>query len=343
MQCTTIGVDVAKNIFQVHGVGSDGGPVVRRKLRRTEVLSFFEGMAPCLVGLEACASAHHWGREIEKLGHQVRLMPPQYVRPYVKRNKNDATDAEAICEAVTRPTMRFVPIKSVEQQAVLMLHRSRDLLIRQRTALVNALRGHFAELGIVVGQGIRNVAKLVEEVAAASLERVPAIARAVLEVLVNQLSALQQQIRVLEAELLAWHRASRASQRLATIPGVGPITATAIVATVTSATQFRSAREFSAWIGLVPRQHSSGGKQRLGGISKRGDAYLRRLLIHGARTALRWRQGRAVDGSGWVRSLLDRRPPNIAAVAIANKTARIAWAMLVRDEPYRSPATAQAA
>jgi hypothetical protein len=183
------------------------------------VLSFFEGRPPCLVGLEACASAHHWGREIEKLGHEVRLMPPQYVRPYVKRNKNDATDAEAICEAVTRPTMRFVPIKSIEQQAVLMLHRSRDLLIRQRTALVNALRGHFAELGIVVGQGIQNVAKLVEKVTAASLERVPVIARAVLEVLVNQLSALQQQIRFLEAELLAWHRANAASQRLATIPG----------------------------------------------------------------------------------------------------------------------------
>jgi transposase len=263
MQCTTIGLDVAKNVFQVHGVDSAGGPVIRRKLRRAEVLSLFEGRPPCLVGLEACASAHHWGREIEKLGHEVRLMPPQYVRPYVKRNKNDATDAEAICEAVTRPTMRFVPIKSVEQQAVLMLHRSRDLLIRQRTALVNALRGHFAELGIVVGQGIRNVSKLVEKVTAASLERVPVIARAVLEVLVNQLGALQQQIRVLGAELLAWHRANRVSQRLATIPGVGPITATAIVATVTSATQFRSAREFSAWIGLVPRQHSSGGKQRL--------------------------------------------------------------------------------
>ncbi len=269
--------------------------VVRRRLRRAEVLPFFEGMTPCLVGLEACAGAHHWAREIAKLGHEVRLMPPQYVRPYVKRNKNDAADAEAICEAVTRPTMRFVPVKSIDQQAVLMLHRSRDLLIRQRTALVNALRGHFAELGIVVGQGIRNVAKLVEEVATASLERVPTIARAVLEVLTTQLGALQQQIRALEAELLAWHRANAASQRLATIPGIGPITATAIVATITSAAQFRSAREFSAWIGLVPRQHSSGGKERLGGISKRGDAYLRRLLIHGARTALRWRRARAID------------------------------------------------
>jgi transposase len=343
MQCTTIGLDVAKNVFQVHGVGSVGGAVVRRRLRRGEVLPFFEDRTPCLVGLEACASAHHWAREIAKLGHEVRLMPPQYVRPYVKRNKNDATDAEAICEAVTRPTMRFVPIKSIDQQAVLMLHRSRDLLIRQRTALVNALRGHFAELGIVVGQGIWNVAKLVEEVTTASLERVPTIARAVLEVLTSQLGELQQQIRVLEAELLAWHRANAASQRLATIPGVGPITATAIVATITSAAQFRSAREFSAWIGLVPRQHSSGGKDRLGGISKRGDAYLRRLLIHGARTALRWRGGSAAAGSTWIRGLLDRRPPNIAAVAIANKTARIAWAVLVRDEPYRSPATAEAA
>jgi transposase len=242
MQSTTIGFDVAKNIFQVHGVGSAGGPIVRRKLRRAEVLPFFEGMGPCLVGLEACASAHHWAREIAKLGHEVRLMPPQYVRPYVKRNKNDATDAEAICEAVGRPTMRFVPIKSIDQQAVLMLHRSRDLLIRQRTALVNALRGHFAELGIVVGQGIWNIAKLVEEVTTASLERVPAIARAVLEVLPSQLGALQQQIRALEAELLAWHRANAASQQLATIPGVGLITATAIVATITSAAQFRSAR-----------------------------------------------------------------------------------------------------
>lgn len=343
MYVTTIGLDVAKTIFQVHGVDDTGGNTVRRRLRRAEVLPFFEGLAPCLVGLEACAGAHHWAREIRKLGHEVRLMPPQYVRPYVKRNKNDAADAEAICEAVTRPTMRFVPVKSVDQQAVLMLHRSRDLLIRQRTALVNALRGHFAELGIVVGQGISNVAKLVEEVTAAGPERVPAIARAVLEVLTAQLGALQQQIRALEAELLAWHRANAASQLLATIPGIGPITATAIVATITEATQFRSAREFSAWIGLVPRQHSSGGKERLGGISKRGDAYLRRLLIHGARTALRWRKAGAIDASGWVRGLLDRRPPNVATVAIANKTARIAWAVLVRGAPYRSSATAQAA
>jgi transposase len=205
-------------------------------------------------------------------------MPPQYVRPYVKRNKNDAADAEAICEAVTRPTMRFVPVKSIEQQAMLMLHRSRDLLIRRRTALVNALRGHFAELGMVVGQGIRNVAKLVGEATEASIEQVPPLARTMLEVLTTQLGALQQQIRVLEAELLAWHRAQATSQRLATIPGIGPITATAIVATITNAAPFRSAREFSAWIGLVPRQHSSGGKERLGGISKRGDAYLPRLL-----------------------------------------------------------------
>lgn len=239
--------------------------------------------------------------------------------------------------------MRFAPVKSIDQQAVLMLHRSRDLLIRQRTALVNALRGHFAELGIVVGQGIRNIAKLVEDAASARIEQVPALARTVLEALTTQLGALQQQIRVLEAELLVWHRTQAVSQRLATIPGIGPITATAIVATITNAAQFRSAQQFSAWIGLVPRQHSSGGKKRLGGISKRGDAYLRRLLIHGARTALRWRTIRAIDGSSWVGRLLDRRPADVATVAIANKKAHIAWAVLVRGEPYYSPATAHAA
>ncbi len=338
MKITTVGIDLAKNIFQVHGADREGTPVLRRKLRRSGMLKFFEALEPCLIGLEACGGAHHWARELIARGHDVRLMPPQYVKPYVKRHKNDVTDAEAICEAVTRPTMRFVPVKTVDQQSVLMLHRSRDLLVRQRTMLTNAMRGHFSELGIVVGQGRRNIGVLVELVRSMPEEHVPAIAREVLETLILQLEALQTRITDLEATLKSWHRSNPASQRLASIPGVGPITATAIVATVGDARQFKSGREFAAWIGLVPRQHSSGGKERLGGITKRGDAYIRRLLIHGARTVLRWRRQRKDTASAWLQGLLERRPVNIVTVAVANKSARIAWALLNRGETYKAPA-----
>lgn len=334
MKVTTIGLDLAKNVFQIHGADAAGRPILQKKLRRSQVVAFFAGFERCLVGMEACASAHYWARELENLGHAVRLIPPQYVRPYVKTNKNDAADAEAICEAVTRPTMRFAPVKSAEQQSVLMLHRARELLVRQRTMLINAIRGHCMELGIVAAKGATNVGKLIELIADPEDSRLPGLARTALAVLGDQLQTIEMRLRGLERELLSWHRANEASRRLETIPGVGPITATAIVATVGDATQFHSARQFAAWIGLVPRQHSSGGKEHLGGISKRGDAYLRRLLIHGARTVLRWRRSRPETRSPWIAGLLERRPPNVVTTAMANKTARVIWAMLTRGEIY---------
>jgi transposase len=340
MQVTTVGFDLAKNIFQAHGVDAKGRVTLRRRLRRGEVLTFFAQLPPCLVGVEACAGAHWWAREIAAFGHVVRLMPAQYVRPYVKRNKNDAADAEAICEAVTRPSMRFVPIKGPDQQSVLMLHRAREMLVRQRTMLVNALRGHIAEFGIVVAQGIRNVAKLLVVLADPDDRRLPPLARDVLGLLVEQLRATEDKLDRLERNLLAWHRANEVSQRLATVPGVGPMTATAIVASVGDPAHFRSARQFAAWLGLVPRQHSSGGKERLGSISKRGDGYLRKLLIHGARTVLRWRRrGVGLGASPWLAGLLDRRPVNVTTVALANKNARILWAMMMRGESFRRPAS----
>ncbi len=269
MEITTIGLDIAKHVFQVHGVDKSGQAVLRRKLQRTDVLRFFEALAPCLVGIEACGTAHHWARQIRDLGHEVRLMPASYVKPYVKRGKTDAADAEAICEALTRPTMRFVPIKTAEQQAVLMLHRTRELLVRQRTMLVNALRGHMAELGVTAPQGIGRVADLVAVLMAEDKVDVPVLARKALGELAAELEAQAKRVEEIEAAILAWHEDNETSRRLATIPGIGPITASAIVATVTDPSQFRSARQFAAWIGLVPKQNSSGGKQRQGGISKR--------------------------------------------------------------------------
>lgn len=342
MKITTVGLDLAKNIFQLHGVDTGGRPILRKKLRRSELLRFFAGLERCVVGMETCSGAHHWARELRALGHEVRLMPPQYVKPYVKTNKNDAADAAGICEAVTRPTMRFVPVKSEDQQSVLMLHRARDLLIRQRTMIVNALRGHFAEFGIVAAQGVWNMGKLVERLVDPDERRIPGVARKVLRVLVEQLTTLGTKLRELEAELLAWHRSNAASRRLETIPGIGPITASAIVATVGDGHQFVSARQFAAWIGLVPRQNSSGGKPRLGRISKRGDAYLRRLLVHGSRAVVRWRRASKATPLPWLTGLLSRRPTNVATVAMANKTARIAWAVLTRNETYRSAPVAVA-
>ena len=283
---TTVGLDLAKLVFQVHGADKDGRPVVRKKLRRGQVLGFFAELPPCLIGLEACASAHYWARELQALGHEVRLIPPQYVKPFVKTNKNDASDAEAICEALIRPTMRFASIKSAEQQSVLMLHRARELLVRQKTMLINALRGHCGEFGIVVAQGASRVAELIEIIEDQEDDRIPALACEALGYLVGQLRMVQAQLRGLEKKLMSWHRANKASRRLETIPGVGVITATALVATIGDASQFRSGRQLAAWLGLVPRQHSSGGKERLGRISKRGDGYLRKLLVHGARTVL---------------------------------------------------------
>ena len=335
-EITTIGLDLAKSVFQVHGTDEDGRPVMRKKLRRGQMLGFFSGLSPCLVGMEACASAHYWARELQALGHEVRLIPPQYVKPFVKTNKNDASDAEAICEALIRPTMRFAPIKSAEQQSVLMLHRARELLVRQRTMLINALRGHCGEFGLVVAQGASRVVELITVIEDPADDRLPEVARAALGHLVEQLRMVQAQINGLEKKLMAWHRASEASQRLETIPGVGVITATALVATIGDASQFHSGRQLAAWLGLVPKQHSSGGKERLGRISKRGDGYLRKLLVHGARTVLLWSRRKKENRSAWQEALLARRPINVVLVAMANKTARVVWAMLSRGETFRA-------
>ncbi len=324
MQVTTIGLDVAKNVFQVHGVDASGAVTLRRRVRRSEMVRLFGRLEPCLVGIEACATSHHWARTLQALGHEVRLMAPHYVKAYVKRNKNDAADAEAICEAVTRPSMRFVPVKSVEQQGTLMLHRSRELLIRQRTMLINALRGHMAEYGIIAAKGPANVAQLVALLGEPADDRLPAPALA-----------------ALRGEIVAWHRSSAASCRLAGAPGIGPVIASAIVATVSDASAFTSGRHFAAWLGVVPKQNASGGRQALGRISKRGDSYLRRLLINGAQSVLRWaKKGKS---SAWLIGLLERRPRSVVAIALANKMARIVWAMLRRGEDYRKEGMASVA
>jgi transposase len=341
MEITTIGLDIAKRVFQAHGVDARGRVAVRRRLQRSEVIAFFAGLPPCLVGIEACGTAHHWAREIAALGHEVRLMPASYVKPYVKRGKTDAADAEAICEAVTRPTMRFVPVKTAEQQSVLILHRTRDLLVGQRTALANALRGHMAEFGIIAPQGIGRVADLLAALLGEEHGAVPPLARQALRGLAAELAALQARIDEIEAAILGWHKESEASRRLTTIPGVGPITASAIVATVGDPSTFQSARHFAAWLGLVPKQSSSGGKQRQGGIAKGGDRYLRRLLVIGATAVIR--HTRAKPLATWLKGVLERRPTRVASVAGANKTARIVWALLTRGESYRAPATQAAA
>jgi len=343
MEITTIGLDIAKRVFQAHGVDASGKAILRRKLQRADVLAFFKGLAPCLVGIEACGTAHHWAREIKALGHEVRLMPPAYVKPYVKRGKTDAADAEAICEAVTRPTMRYVPIKTAEQQAVLMLHRTRDLLVRQRTMLVNALRGHMAEMGVIAPQGISRVGDLVAELMGEDETHLPKLARQALLGLAAELEALGDRIKGIEAAILAWHKDNEASRRLATIPGVGPITASAIVATITDPSQFGSARQLAAWIGLVPKQHSTGDKQRQGGISKQGDRYLRRLLVLGATAVIRHARTKVTAEVAWLNALLERRPARLASVAQANKTARIIWALLVKGGTYRASAAVPAA
>jgi transposase len=329
---------LAKHVFQVHGVDRDGATVLRKQLRRGQVLGFFSRLPRCVVGLEACATAHYWARELRALGHEVRLMPAQYVKAYVKRNKNDAADAQAICEAVVRPTMRFVPIKSAEEQAALLLHRGRERLVRQRTGLVNALRAHLAEFGVIAPQGLRNVGKLIAIVRDEADTRLPDLAHQVLAVLAEQIEQLEAAVAALEKQLMNWHRSNPVSQRLATIPGIGPIIATAIAATVTEPSVFRSGREFAAWLGLVPRQHTTGGKTRLGGITKRGNRYLRRLLINGASANLL--RSKATNADPWVIGLRRRRSSLVVAVALANKTARIAWAVMHKQENYQRMAIA---
>jgi len=331
----TVGLDIAKNVFQVHGVDDAGNVIIRRKLRRGDVVKFFGGLTPCLIGIEACATSHYWARELLGLGHDVKLMPPTYVKAYLKRQKNDAADAEAICEAVNRPNMRFVPVKSAEQQGVLMLHRSRELLIRQRTMLINGLRAHLAEFGIVMRQGTAGVSTLMTLIEDDEHELFPEVAREALLNLVAQLRDAYDRISVIDRQILVWHNSNEDSRRLETIPGIGPITASAMVATITDPALFRNGRDLAAWIGLVPRQNSSGGKERLGRISKKGDSYLRRMLITGAIAMLRFARNGHSRTMQWAADLLHRKPYKVAAVALANKMARIVWAVMTKQVEYR--------
>lgn len=333
----TIGLDIAKSVFQVHGVDGAGEVVVRRKLKRRYVLAFFEKLPTCLIGMEACATSHHWSRELQALGHRVRLMPPAYVRPYVKRQKNDAADAEAICEAVARANMRFVETKTAEQQSCLVLHRTRHLFIRQQTSLINAIRAHLAEFGIVAPVGRKGVEQLLAVVADAKNQSIPDVARACVTALGLQLRALKAQILEFDRQILRWHRSHETSKRLDEVPGVGPALATALVASIADPKAFRSGRDFSAWIGLVPKQHSSGGKERLGSISKKGDRYLRSLFMAGALAVIRYAKIYGSKHRPWLTALLARRPTKVAAIALANKLARMVWAIMSRGERYREP------
>jgi len=332
---TTIGLDIAKSVFQAHGVDAAGTVIIRRQLKRRFVLAFFQKLPPCVVGIEACATSHHWSRELTALGHTVRLMPPAYVKPYVKRQKNDAADAEAICEAVTRANMRFVETKTPEQQSCLMLHRTRHLFIRQQTAVINSIRAHLAEFGIVARVGRHGVENLLDVVADSSDRRLPEVARACLAALGVQLRLLKAQILEFDRRIMAWHRSNETSKRLDEIPGVGPALATALVASVADPKAFRSARNFSAWVGLVPKQRSSGGKNRLGSISKQGDRYLRSLFTTGALAVIRYAKIHGTKHRPWLTALLARRPTKVAAIALANKIARMAWAMMAKGERYR--------
>lgn len=344
MNITTVGIDLAKRVFQVHAVDERGKAVLRKKLKRAEVVHFFAKLLPCLIGMEACGSAHFWARKLTELGHTVKLMAPQFVKPYVKTNKNDSRDAEAICEAVARPTMRFVPIKSVEQQALLGLHRARQGFVAARTAQANQLRGLLSEFGVVIPKGIGQLEQCLPQILEEPDNGLLSMSRELFSRLFEHFRELDQQVKALEVQIKTWHRDSAASQRLQKIPGIGPLTASALVASIGDAKSFKNARQLAAWLGLVPRQHSTGGKERLLGISKRGDTYLRTLLIHGARSVLVSLKRRAAAADGWLARLVQRRNPNIAAVALANKNARIVWALLAHGRDYRSdPPTAMLA
>lgn len=335
MQVTTIGLDLAKNVFHLHGIAADGAVVFSRSLRRSQMLSFFRQLEPCLIGMEACGTSHYWARELARLGHDVRLIAPIYVKPYVKRGKSDAADAEAICEAVTRPTMRFVEVKSPEQQAILSLHRARDLVVRQRTQTINMLRCLLAEFGIIFAQGVGHALRSARQITQGQVPELPPVA-------LDTVTDLSEQLLSLHARVLWYGRkltqASKSEPRIAllqTIPGIGPITASAIVATIGSAGQFRCGRDFAAWLGLTPINRSTGGKERLGRISKMGDRYIRRLMVIGMTSRMKQIKSAPDRFDPWFSDLLERKPAKLAAVAMANKTARIIWAVLTRNEPYR--------
>ena len=346
MNITTVGIDLAKSVFQVHAVDERGKPVLRKTLKRAELVKFFAKLLPCLIGMEACGSAHFWARKLTALGHTVKLMAPQFVKPYVKTNKNDARDAEAICEAVARPNMRFVPIKTVEQQALLGLHRARQGFVAARTAQANQLRGLLSEFGLVIPRGIGCLERRLPEILEDAENGLTSASRTLFSRLFSHFRELDREVDELDLQIKEWHRESAASQRLETIPGIGPITASALVGSIGDARTFKNGRQLAAWLGLVPRQASSGGKERLLGISKRGDTYLRTLLIHGARSVLLRLKRQPDQAEGWLARLIKRRNPNVAAVALANKNARIIWALLTHDRDYQAgytTARAQAA
>lgn len=342
MQITTVGIDLAKNVFQIHGADSRGKAVLRKRLRRDQFAAFFGNLPPCLVGMEACGGAHHWARRLETFGHTVKLMAPQFVKPYVKGNKTDMADAEAICEAVLRPSMRFVSIKNIEQQSVLALHRVRQGFVKARTAQANQIRGLLAEFGLVVPQGILYIPSRVPELLEDAENGLPDLMRQLISQLLEHFKVLHGRVIEIEAQIKLWHRSSESSCRLEKVPGIGPLTASALAAALGNARNFDNGRQLAAWLGLVPRQHSSGGKATLLGMSKRGDAYLRTLLIHGARSVI-YRTRQRADEKSWLFNLVERRNANVAAVALANKTARIVWALLAHEREFQADHAAAAA
>lgn len=336
MTITTIGLDLAKNVFQVHGVNERGAAVLRKQLKRDQVAAFFAKLQPCLIGIEACGGAHFWAGKLASLGHRVKMMAPQFVKPYVKTNKNDSLDAEAICEAVARPNMRFVPVKNPEQQSVLTLHTARESFVHARSAQANQIRGLLTEFGLVVPQGIRHIYARVPDLIEDADNELPGRFRLLIQRLLDHLKELDRHVGELEREIELWHRSSEVSKRLETIPGIGPITASALVASAGNPGNFKNARQFAAWIGLVPHQNSSGGKTQLLGISKRGNVYLRTLLIHGGRALVQLARTRTDRAGTWLGKLVTRRHHNVAAVAMANKNARLAWALLSSGKAYEA-------
>lgn len=334
MKVTTVGIDLAKNVFQVHGVNEHGKPVLKKQLRRDQLVTFFVNLEPCLIGMEACGGAHHWARKLQSLGHEVRLMAPQFVKPYVKSNKNDAADAEAICEAVARPNMRFVPFKNIEQQSVLALHRVRQGLVKACTAQGNQIRGLLAEFGLVIPVGLANISKRVPELIEDASNELTGSFRLLIDRLMERLKEIDKQVKELELLIRSWHRASDASRKPEKAPGIGPITASALVATIGDAKNFDNGRQVAAWLGLVPRQHSSGDKVNLQGISKRGDTYLRTLLVQGARSVI-LSAAKKLDAASWLHKIMERLNTNVAAIALANKNARTVWALLAHDREFR--------